>query len=292
MQSQQRLRDELQFVTEFHALFDVMQHVAIARLHRAESAMPTQVKLTPILVKDIFPLLPVRSMQQPSLRGGVRGRLLVVITSDEGFVGPLYANVIREALRAADDKTQWLLVGGRSVRLLGERAARAQVIPIPSDEESAATMQRVGDMILARYRREALRDVWLIAPRFLSMARQDIVRQRLLPLPLEETQRVEREDDVILEPSLDEVMAQLERLWVVETCVEAFWSARRAEWAARALHVEASRQELTKHAQVVHHEFCKTRHERVDALVRETCLAQQLFRTRAAARPFTAGSHR
>ena len=38
MQSQKRLRDELQFVTECTALFDVMQQVAVSQLRHAQAA--------------------------------------------------------------------------------------------------------------------------------------------------------------------------------------------------------------------------------------------------------------
>ena len=81
--------------------------------------------------------------------------------------------------------------------------------------------------------------------------------------------------DLVIEPSVERVVELLASMWVEAVCLETLWSARRAEFAARALHVEVSRQELGKRARRVRHEFFKTLHERVDVLVRETCVVQR-----------------
>ena len=92
---------------------------------------------------------------------------------------------------------------------------------------------------------------------------------------------------LLAEPALSRVIEQAARCWVETVCAEAFWSARRAEFAARALHVEASRQELNRRSKSVRHEFFKSVHERVDVLVRETCVVQRQV-ARRSARPAAA----
>lgn len=275
MQSQKRLRDELQFVTECAALFDVMQQVAVSQLRHAQAAEARQVRLTDLLTREFFPLLPAAAHQDPLVQGGAGGRLVILLTSDEGMVGPLHASVARAALTHADDTTQWVLIGQRGARLLGERALGATVIPFPAEDLADAQMQQLSDEVLRHYQQHGLREVWLIAATFVSMTRQEVTAQRVLPLPLHPVDGTAAVPRVVLEPSCARIVRQLASWWVAAACAEALWSSRRAEFAARAMHVEASRQELTKRAKHVRYEWFKVSHERVDALVRESCVVQR-----------------
>ncbi len=275
MRPQKSLRDELRFIMEFGALLEVMQQVAVSKLRGVEERSADQASLMEVLSRDMFPLLPASARSHPFLRGDGRGQLLVVLTSDEGMVGPLHTAVIHQALLRAKENTQWLLIGQRGGRLLGRLAAHQRVLPFPEDEEVEHEMHRISRDILSQFTREGLNEVWLIAPRFVSMTRQDVVAHQLLPLPAPSLTHDMDERERLIEPSVDRVVEQLAAVWVQDVCVEAFWSARRAEFAARALHVEGSRYELEKRTKAVRHEFFKILHERVDVLVRETCLVQR-----------------
>jgi|GEM_PF-2231322 len=292
MRSQRRLRDELRFVTEFSTLLDVMQQVAVSQLRRYEERLTGEVNLSAMFEREFFPLLPSSARVDPLVRGGAKGRLMIVITSDEGMVGPLHANTVRAALAKADVATQWVVIGQRAMRWLGDQPRRVWSVALPSDAEVAPLMQRVSDVVLAQYAREDLQEVWLVAPRFLSAARQDVVTQRLLPLPVRQPEDRGGVSDLVIEPSVHRVVNQLASLWIEHRCTETLWSARCAEYAARALHVESSRDELSKWTKELRYAFFKSLHERVDVLVRETCvvhqqvarrLAQQRLRTDATA---------
>lgn len=293
MRPQKSLRDELQFITEFGDLLDVMQQAAVSKLRGVEEQLASQAALTELLARDCFPLLPEAARAHPLLRSTGQGQLLVVVTSDEGMVGPLHAAVVRQALSRAAQDTQWLCIGQRGSRLLGRTAAQRRVLPLPKEEEAEPAWQRISADILSQFTREGLKEAWLLAPRFLSMTRQDVAVHQLLPLPVSETVRETDEREHLFEPSLDRVVNRLAAAWVHGCCVEAFWSARRAEFAARAHHVEDARQGLAKRTKAVRHEFFKILHERVDVLVRETCLVQRrLVRSRSQERVPGAGATR
>ena len=282
MRSQKRLRDELRFVTEFNTLFDVVQQVAVSHLRRLDEFLGDAPSLIQVLTDEFVSLLPSSASRHPLVQGGAKGRLMVVMTSDEGLVGPLHAAVVRAAHRRAEGAVEWLLVGQRGLRLLGRQASAVHVVPIPPEERAVEQMQRVTQFLLNRYTKQGLKDAWLIAPQCLSATRQDVAAYQLLPLPAPRTTELVEGVDVVVEPSVARVVEQLTEAWLESVCVEAFWSARRAELAARALHVEASRQELARRSRTVRHEFFKTLHERVDVLVRETCVVQRHVANRAA----------
>ena len=275
MRSEKRLRDELRFVAEFYTLFDVTQQAAMSQLRRLEERLADEAPILEALTREWFPLLPADAWQHPLVRPREGGRLLVVLTSDEGLVGSLHSAVIRRAVaRAEGASAEWVFVGQRGPRLLGVPAKVLRVLPIPSDAQADEEMRRLSQSLLQHYQRVALQEAWLVAPRFISATRQEVVEYPLLPLPIGPAMTA-RESDLVIEPSVDRVVNGLASWWVEATCVEAFWSARRAECAARALHVEASRQELGRRTRTLRHEFFKTLHERLDVLVRETCVVQR-----------------
>ena len=262
-------------------MLDVMQQVAVSHLHRLEGHQRDTVSLAQRLAREWMPLLPHTAAREPLLSAGTNGALIVALTSEEGLVGPLHAEVMRQARARADERTGWIIIGQRGRRMLGGSWKDLQGVPVPAEDAVEPVMAQLSQTLLARYVREQREAVWLIAPRFVSMTRQDVIVQQLLPLPVlprgladQATAKQDEDNEVMLEPSAARVVEMLARFWVEHLCLETFWSARRAEFAARALHVESCRQELAKQAKMSQHEFFKSLHERIDRQVRETCVVR------------------
>jgi F0F1-type ATP synthase gamma subunit len=279
MLSPRRLRDELRFVAEFHTIFDVIQQTAVTQLQRLEPKAGQGAAASALIARDILQALPAAAGAHPLVRGGRTGRLLVVLTSDEGLVGPLHALVARRARELAGDGTRWMLVGQRALRLLAGVSPRVRSMPMPREEEAPARLRRLSQAVLAQYEREGLRDALLVAPRFVSRTRQEIAAVPLLPLALP-APAASGARETVFEPSVEAVVRTAAAVWLEAVCVERYWSARRAEFAARALQMESSRQELGQQTRRLRHQFFKTMHKRVDVMVRETCVVQRLTTAR------------
>ena len=283
MRSQKQLRDELRFVTEFNTLFDVVQQTAVTQMRHLEEKSARMRQLNAVLQHDFFPMLPQAIAQHPCIDGGTAGRLMVVITSDEGLVGPLHAAVIQQACSQAVLPASWLFIGQRGWRMAAGQLLEgpAQVLAMPPEERVDEQLSRINTFIMTQYRSQQLKDVWVVAPHFVSTTHQEVAVQQLLPIPLGKNRMTD--ERLVIEPSFDAVVGALARVWVETVLRDFYWSARRAESAARAMHVEASRQELLRHSRQVKHEFFKTIHERIDVMVRETCVVQRQVARRALA---------
>lgn len=275
MRSQKQLRDELRFVSEFNTLFDVVQQTAVTQTRHLEDKVGRMRTLSGIIEQDFIPMLPDAASSHPYVRGGEKGRLLVVITSDEGLVGPLHSNVIDEAKRRVTDGVSWLFIGQRGFRMASgqELTGEVQAINMPPEERADEQLARVQQFIFNQYRALHLKDVWVIAPKYISMTHQIVFAQQLLPLPVDEKRLLDKQ--VVIEPALTPVIERLAQAWVTAVLSDSFWPARRAECAARAMHVEASRQELSRYNRRVRYALFKAQHERVDVMVRETCVVQR-----------------
>ena len=214
MRPQKQLRDELKFVAEFGTLLDVVQQVAVSQMRRLDEVVKRHPPLAELLAAQFLPLVPSAAGKHALIRGGARGRMLVVMTSDEGLVGPLHGAVVREAQRRADEVRQWLFIGQRGLRIselpltpaTHEPSSPAvHAITLPPEERVVEQMQRVRHFILTTYRRQGLKDVWLVAPRFLSATRQDVAAHQLLPVPVQLAADT-ADRDFVIEPSLARVV--------------------------------------------------------------------------------------
>ena len=283
--SPKQLRDELRFLTDFGTLCDVMQQAALSQLAHDDDAAGAAPRVRDFLQRECLPMLPSSAAAHPLLAHRDGRRTIVLLTSNEGLVGPLHGLVARKALALAQGPTAWILIGQRALRLLGPSARGARQMPLPSDADAAAKWHRFGEVLVNDAMRGASSEAVLVAARYVSRSRQEIAVYPLLPLPMDAIGSAPRPQEILLEPSLDAVIQSLAVAWIASTGLEAQASARRAEHAARILHMERARDELTGQARSLRHHLFKTMHTKIDVMVRETCVVHRLaeVRRRAAA---------
>lgn len=285
MRSPKRLHDEMTFVADLGMLLEVMQQAALSQLRRLEEAQVQQSLLSGRLRNELWHGLAMSASTHPLLAGGTQPGALIVMTADQGFVGPLFASVMRHAQEHAAPDSRWFFIGQRGTRLLSEGHRVERIDAMPDAHAAEPLVRELAEVLVMRFMREGWRDVWIAAPRYYSATRQGIWAERILPLPMHRVRIAHTDEAVTLEPSRDRALAASARQWVAAVLRECLWSARRAEYAARALHIDAAQQELTKHASTLRHERFKAVHERLDVMVRETCVVQrQLSRARAGTR--------
>ena len=293
--SQKRLREDLRFVGEFRTLCDVMQQAAVSQLVRSDGIVAGAPRVLQFLARECLPMLPASAASHPLLRRGQppfdqKGgrpllpgdrRTIVLMTSDDGLVGPLHTLTARRAMSLAGPNASWVLVGQRAARLVGGSLQRVRQMPWPSDDTAETKWRRLAEILLDEYRRGVMTEAVLVAPRYLSRTRQEPAVYPLLPLPAEGLGSALRPgESLIVEPSLDQVVEALALMWMTASGLEAQALAHRAEHAARILHMERARDELATSAKQLRYDLFKTMHTRVDVMVRETCVVQRLAEAR------------
>ena len=272
MRSLKQLKDDLAFVNECRSLFEVIQQTALSQLHWYEERSKAFQPMSRIIQERCLPMLPAEAATHPLLSGGKQGSLVMVFTADEGLVGTLYTDVVRQALSHATEPSHWIALGERGARLLTDRGVMPQRLAMPSDDTSMAAFWHVSQRVVRQMLRDGLRTAWVVFPQFVSKTSQVATAKQLIPLRINANQALE---DLVIEPSVERVVERLIQLWVWYSLIEAFWSSRLAELAARALHLEEAIDELNQRAKRAHREFFKVMHERADVMVRETCLVKR-----------------
>jgi len=174
---------------------------------------------------------------------------IVIITSDEGFLGELNTMLINTGIDLyKSEKDEIIVLGERGARYLDDAGLKYTFFPGITDETSYKDINQICKQILKGYRRNFGRS-YIVYPRYVSLTTQRIERFRALPYTSstgEENKVVSSRllEEMLVEPSSDRALEILTELWLGFKISEIFWSSKQSECAARIMHLEGSTQEL------------------------------------------------
>jgi F-type H+-transporting ATPase subunit gamma len=179
-------------------------------------------------------------------RDEVRNALAVVVTGDRGLAGAYNTNVIRFVLRKFDQHpapVHFIAVGrkGRDLMIRRRKNVVADFSNLPA-APSFADVSAIGRMVVDEFLQGRADEVILVYTDFISMARQETVMKRLLPLEVDGGERVEDFEHhlgpsaaYIYEPGeteiLDEIIPRFTSLQVYQAVLES----QASEHAARMI---------------------------------------------------------
>jgi len=197
--------------------------------------------------------------------------LIMVVTSDEGFLGELNTLLINASLdlrKTAADEI--VVLGERGTRYLEDMNENFSFFPGITDEIDYKQVCGIRDYLLNGYRKKFGR-ILVLYPRFLSLTVQHITTFQLLPyFPQEENKAVGAVfEGISVEPTLSRALEMLIELWAGFSLLDIFWSAKQSEFAARIMHLEQSTQELGGMNQKLAFEYFRQVHTLKDKVIRE-----------------------
>jgi F-type H+-transporting ATPase subunit gamma len=223
--SASKVRKAIQAVTATRAYagkaWQVLTHVA---------KQPGRENLHPLLTK----------------RAEIKNTLTVVITGDRGLAGGYNTNVIRYVGRRFDHyqtPVHFIAVGrkGRDLMIRRRKNVVADFSNLPA-APSFMDVSAIGRMVVEEFLEGRADEVYLMYTDFISMAKQDVVMKRLLPLEVDGGERVEEYEHrsgpaaaYIYEPGeseiLDEIIPRFTGLQVYQAVLES----QASEHAARMI---------------------------------------------------------
>lgn len=207
-------------------------------------------------------------------------RAIVIITSDEGFLGELNTLLINKGLNQRESKDDELIVlGDKGAAYLEELAEKITVFGGVSEEFDFRQGQKLLDYLLKRYRENYSR-VLIVYPEFVSLTNQRIKVFQLLPCELssrEDAADLKSRGVVLIEPFLGRVLEVLVRLWLGARLFEVFWTSKQAEYAARIMHLEGSIEELSILNKKLSFEYFRQVHALSDKTIREVTASKVLL---------------
>lgn len=197
--------------------------------------------------------------------------LILVDTSDEGFLGELNTLLVNAALDLRKSPADEIIVlGERGARYLEDVNIAFSSYPGLTEDINYKDICGIRDHLLDAYRRKFGR-IYVVYPKFVSLSVQSVTTFQLLPyLPAEDGKpQSANHAGISLEPTPGRAVEMAIRLWAGFLLLDIFWSAKQAELAARIMRLEQSTHELGNLNQKLAFEYFRQVHSLKDKVIRE-----------------------
>jgi len=278
LQSAQRLKKELEFNTELKQLLEVLKGIAASQFRQLEKRKDRFVKFMDTF-EGFFQMIDFSNIDHPFAKA--QGKLgLMMVTSDEGFMGGLNSKVINMALAYPEaEHAQLITIGERGAGYLKGMGHSCIEFPgIPNEGAYEASLQ-LRDFIMKEASSGTFSRLVLFYPKPLSFTLQKIESVTILPCSemFEKRNSIVPKEDLILDSSLNKIIEYLLGSWVMEKLLEVFEDSKLSEFSARTVHLEESHQVLQQRDRLMRFQYFRSHHEAVDRGMRET-FSTQLIR--------------
>jgi F-type H+-transporting ATPase subunit gamma len=218
-----------------------MKMVAAAKLRRAQEAVTNARPYADTLSKVLANVAARTEESHPLLERRSSGRSwLVVISSDKGLCGSFNANMLRQIekrIKAGDWPDVELIAIGRKA----SDYFRVRDFPVAHEERetmnqlSAADGPRLGAMFMKAFSSGQVDEVWIAYNKFVSVLRQEITIEQLLPIqpPEADPNAEDSGTDYLYEPDAGGLLAALLPAYVETEIQRVLYDSAAAEQASR-----------------------------------------------------------
>ena len=285
MASLKEVKTRINSVKSTRKITSAMKMVASAKLHKAQGAienmLPYERKLNKILTNFLSADLPVES---PYIKAReVKRVAIVAFSSNTSLCGAFNANVIKMLLQTVgefrtlgQDNIMIFPVGKKvdeAVKRLGFEPQETS--PTLSDKPSYQEASELAHRLMEMYVSGEIDRVELIYHHFKSMGVQILLRETYLPIDLtrvvdeeekqkeEEVQGGEIANDYIIEPSAEELIANLIPTVLSQKLFTAAVDSNASEHAARTLAMQVATDNANELIQDLTKQYNKSRQQAI-----------------------------
>ena len=241
MPSTRDLTRRIRSVKGTQQITKAMKMVAAAKLRRAQEAVTNARPYADTLSKVLANVAARTEESHPLLERRESGRVwLVVVSSDKGLCGSFNANMLRQVEKNLKNK-RWPDV---ELILIGRKASdyfRVRNYPVAHQERdtmnrlTAADGPRLGAMFMKAFTSGQVDEVWVAYNKFVSVLRQEITIERLLPIqpPAADPDAEDAGTDYLYEPDAEGLLAALLPAYVETEVQTVLYDSAAAEQASR-----------------------------------------------------------
>ncbi len=280
MRTVQGLREEWQLNADMTGLMDILKGIAVSEFWALAKKQARFARFMNAF-NGFLDVIDFSSVEHSFARE--EGNLaILMITSNEGFMGGLNNRVIRAAMAHEEaDNARILIVGEQG-------AAQFKILNHPfvgfpgiQSEERYYAAVDLRDYIIRETASGAFGRLIVYYPKPVSFMVQKVEELKVLPctdLFKKKGKAVQGVEDVIIESSLHDMIQYLAETWIVQKLYEIFEDSKLAEFSARTVHLEESFQFLQEQGQGIRYQYLRTWHELINKGMRDIFAAQIVMR--------------
>jgi len=274
-----RLKSNLQFNKNLGDLVEVMKLAATSQFNQFRLKQEPSEEFLKLL-DNVFGVLVSSGIQHDLLSPReTLPSLLLLVSSDEGFLGELNFLLVNKLLNARRPEDLLAVCGQQGSNYLKEIQINFSYFDSPGEKIEVQSLAKVRDYLLSQYLERKVGRIYVVYSRFLNITSQQVELETLLPLS--RTGSSEKALPYLLvEPNPEKIIEGWIKAWFDFRLFSIFWSAKLAEYAARIMHLEGSVQELSRINTHLRMEYFKYLHSLSDKSIRELSAARLIGRER------------
>jgi len=240
MPSERDLRRRVKSVKNIQQLTRAMQLVAASKMRRAQDAVlaarPFEQRLREVL-NDLAPYADPEVSPLLGRRDSAKKVAVVLITTDRGLVGPMNVNLLRMALRFAQEQAavQYIAVGRKGIGSLRRiRASVTAEFPGIPDRPSTSDTNAIAREAVDEFLAGDVDEVHLAFTKFINTLRQEPTIRRLLPLVPEDEDIDDRAPlQYLFEPDPETVLNAILPRFVEVAVYQAVLESKASQFSAQ-----------------------------------------------------------
>lgn len=281
MQSIPKIKEEMHLNVYMAELMEILKGIAVSEYW---TLLKKQGRFKRFMdaFNGFFNILDFSSVDHPFARD--TGKLaILMVTSNEGFMGGLNARVIETALAHPEAGAAALIMVGEqgAVRLDGLKRPFKRFGGITTEASYTAAVD-LRNYIVQEVKKGAFQRLVVYYPKSVSFMVQRVEELRVLPcielFQKKEKAAPEEADGLVLESSLSEMIQYLVETWIIQKFYEIFEESKLAEFSARTVHLEESFQLLRERGKGIRFQYLRGWHELIDKGMRDIFSAQIIRR--------------
>jgi len=280
MKTVSKAKEEMQFNTELTDLLEVMKNIAVFQFRALQRKKESFTKFLQS-VEGFFKIVDLGRVSHFFITPKSQRLAVIMITSNEGFMGGLNREVINKAvfLKGADD-AELLIVGQRGTRYLREMEKKfVEFKGAANAEERYSLALRLKDHIVKGAREDRFGKVFISYPKPVSFMVQSVEAVKVLPAKItSHPSNDSPSEEIIIESPLEGIVEYMVEEKILQLFIEILEDSKLSEFAARAIHLERSNQQLVEEKKNLNLRYLRTRHEAIDKNTRELFSSQIIRR--------------
>jgi len=284
MPGSQELKEDLKFNGELTDLLEIMKNVAVFQYRSLLKKRERFLRLSGLL-GGFFRMFDASKPPHRFIRPRVDKFALIMITSNEGFMGDLNFQVVDSAiLRARAAAAEFVVVGESGERYLRDIGKKCTAFRGVADAAGrCALAKELKGYIIKGLMEERFGKVSIFFPNPVSFLQQKVEEVELFPLTalLPQKGQTEMESIPILESPEEGIIEYLSEAFIENKLIELLEDSKLSEFAARAVHLERSGQELVEKKKQLQRQYSHALHELIDKNTRELFSSQIIIKHKA-----------
>ena len=277
METVQKIKEELKVNTELTNLLDVLKEMASSEFRILEKKKRRFAVFLEAF-EGFFQMIDFNFVDHPFAQNKT-GRLgIIMVTSDEGFMGGLNMRVMNMALTyPGAEAAELITIGERGAAYLRGLGRNFIQFPGIAKEERYEAALQIKDFIMKEGLAGKFSRLVLIYPKPVTFTVQQVEVLTILPCSeflKKHEKSLERGEEVIIESPVNRIIEYLLETWITEKLFEVFEDSKLSEFSARTVHLDESHQVLLQRGRSIEFRYFRSHHELIDKGTRETFSAQ------------------